>query len=160
MLYQLLFLLFGTLSIISAIRFCLDFSACKNPMLHGIKRKAEIVDFCTDCTWRAIEEFAVIEYLEEEQILRSKVERAKDDMVGDRVIVLSTTDNFTVRCGLYIPFDMQYKVSCFMLSFILFILHWIVMERINEGMWILLIFLGVCYFLYHPFWLYHTFYGK
>lgn len=157
---SVLFFILGTLSIIFAIRFCADFSTSRNLLFHGTRREGKIVGFHTDCTWRAVGEFAVIEYLEEGQILRNKVERAKYDKIGDRVAVLSTMNNFTVRDGFYIPFDMQYKVLCFITSFLLFILHCILMKRINEGMWVLLSFLGVGYFFYHPFWLYHTFYEK
>lgn len=156
----LLFLLLGTLCIIFAIRFCADFSVSRNLLFRGVRREAEIVGFFTDCTWRAVGEFVVVEYCEEGQILRNKVERAKYDKIGDKIIILSTMDNFTVRDGLYMPFDMQYKVLCFILSFLLFVLHCILMKRINEGMWVLLTFLGVCYFFYHPFWIYHTFYEK
>lgn len=161
MLYQLLFLIFGTLSMIYAIRFCSDFSVSKNPMFQGIIREAKIIGFYTGCTWRAVEEFAVIEYLEEGQVIKSKVERAKKDKIGDEIVILAGMENFTVRYSYYVPFDMKYKEACLISVFPIFMAHsvFIFKER-YVAVWIVLIALGVCYFLYHPFWLYHIFYSK
>lgn len=160
MLYQFLFILLGTLSIICAIRFCSDFSASKNPLFQGIKREAKIIGFCTSCTWRTVEEFAVIEYLEEGRVIKSKVERANEDSVGDEIAVLSGEEGFAVRCSPYVPFDTKYKMLCVIQTFSIFIAHSIAYEESNMAGWLLLSLIGICCFLWHPFWLYRTFYEK
>ncbi|MBQ7066078.1 MAG: hypothetical protein IJN92_04590 [Lachnospiraceae bacterium] len=159
MLGQVICIIIGVFCIISLLRIFSDYFVAINPMFHGIIKKAKIVGFFTDCTWKAVAEFSIIEFYEGNKIIHSKIERAKDDQIGQTIAVLQENQAYTVRRFFYIPYDIAYKLRCVGTVFLMFIIQYLyILKEDNLGMWLSIIIGGISVFLYYPFWVYKMFY--
>lgn len=142
-----------------------DYFIARHFRVRGSFKMAKIVDLQIFHVGRANTYLTAVEYPEEGKIIKSVVQMAKGDKVGDDIAILVAAGNYTVRYDRYIPYHLFGKVVISIFGYLILGggLMMLVIELLGGIWWlnILAVILGgVLEYLYYPNHVYNSFFKK
>ncbi|MBD5542924.1 MAG: hypothetical protein HDR01_01440 [Lachnospiraceae bacterium] len=142
-----------------------DYFIARHFRVRGSFKIAKIVDLQIFHVGRANTYLTFVEYPEEGKIIKSVVQMAKGDKVGDDIAILVSAGNYTVRYDRYIPYHLLGKVVISIFGYLILGggLMVLATELLGGIRWlnILAVILGgVLEYLYYPNLVYNSFFKK
>lgn len=140
-----------------------DYFISRHFRFCGSLKMAKIVDLQILHMYRKDNYLTFVEYQEEGKIIKSVVQMAKGDRVGNNIAILVSAGNYTVRYNRYVPYHLLEKISISIFGNLLMGGLMVQVSELLGGIsWnILAVILGgVLEYLHYPKWVYNSLFKK
>lgn len=155
--------LLGLVLVYSNLIIFQDYFIARHFRFCGSLKMAKIIDLQRFHMYKADNYLSIVEYKEEEKTIKSVVQMAKGDRVGNNIAILVSAGNYTVRYNRYIPYHLWEKVSISIFAILLMGGIMVQVSKLLGGIsWnILAVVLGgVLGYLHYPKWVYNSFFKE